>query len=102
MPNWIAQPGFARGLSLFIGLVYLVLPLIGARSVAEFLATILIMFGALLLPLACIWFGDELGEYLGALPGPAINRTSPAWMVKVGGWVLLLLPAIVGLFVLRS
>lgn len=84
----------ARTLSLIIAVVYLVLTAISARSQAKVLSGLLITCGALLLPLACIWFGDELGEYVGALPGPGINRKSPGWMVKIGGWVLLLLPLI--------
>ena len=67
---------------------------ISARSQAKVLSGLLITCSALLLPLACIWFSDELGEYVGALPGPDITRKSPAWMVKIGGWVLLLLPVI--------
>lgn len=64
--------------------------------------SILIVGGALLFPLACIWFADELGEYVGVLPGPPIDRRSPAWMVKLGGWILLLLPAILFFFTYRS
>lgn len=51
------------------------------------------------LPLACIWYGDEMGDYVGTLPGPSINRTTPGWMVKLAGWFLLLLPAAIPLIV---
>jgi hypothetical protein len=91
-----------RALSLIIAAVYLVVSGFSANSKAKVLADLLIVGGSLLLPLACIWFGDELGEYIGTFPGPAINRKSPAWMVKLGGWVLLLLPAIIFWFVSRS
>ena len=84
-----------RTLSLIIAAVYLVIVSIAAGSPARLLADLLIMGGALLLPLACIWFADEMGEYIGVLPGPAITTKSPGWMVKLGGWVLLLMPAIV-------
>ena len=84
----------ARTLSLIIAVAYLVLTAMSARSSAKVLSGLLITCGALLLPLACIWFSDELGEYVGALPGPGITRKSPGWMVKIGGWVLLLLPVI--------
>lgn len=83
-----------RTLSLIITAAYLGLTALGANSVAKLLSGILIVGGGLLLPLACIWYADEMGEYIGTLPGPAINRRSPAWMVKIVGWVLLLLPAI--------
>ena len=49
----------------------------------------------LLLPLLCIWFGDEMGNYIGSLPGPAINKPTPGCFVRIGGWVLLLFPVIV-------
>lgn len=88
-----------RTLSLIIAAFYLVITAISASSPSKLLSGLLITCGALLLPLACIWFSEELGEYVGALPGPNINRKSPAWMVKIGGWVLLLLPAIVFWFI---
>ncbi|HEX3249911.1 MAG TPA: hypothetical protein VHS05_10825 [Pyrinomonadaceae bacterium] len=91
-----------RALSLIIAAVYLVVSGLFAKSIAHLLADLLFVGGALLLPMACIWFAEELGEYIGTLPGPRINRRSPAWMVKIGGWVLLLLPAIIFLFVVRS
>jgi len=91
-----------RILSLLIAIAYLVIGCLQARSAAQLFATLLLLSGALLLPLACIWFGDELGEYVGVLPGPSINRKSPAWMVKLGGWVLLLLPVIIFFITYKS
>jgi hypothetical protein len=86
----------SRTLSLVIAGIYLLV--VGfskqPRSLASILGAVLLTAAALLLPLACIWFGDELGNYVGAVPGPAINRRSPGWMVKLGGWVLLLLPIV--------
>jgi len=96
MPNWISQILSARGLSLLIAAAYVLLGCLAAQpSVAKILASLLITSCALLLPLACIWYGDELGEYVGAVPGPAIMKKSPGWMVKLGGWFLLFLPVIV-------
>jgi uncharacterized membrane protein YoaT (DUF817 family) len=91
-----------RALSLIIATVYLVVGGLAAKSAAKLLADLLIMGTALLLPMACIWFSEELGEYIGNWSRPRINRKSPAWMVKIGGWVLLLMPAIILLFVLRN
>jgi hypothetical protein len=102
MPEWMQNVFSSRTLSLLVAIAYLLLACLSARSVAQVFASILIFTAALLLPLACIWFADELGEYVGVLPGPSINRKSPAWMVKVGGWILLLLPAIVFFFTYRS
>ena len=53
------------------------------------------------LPLVCIWYGDEVEEYVGIFPGPTEDRTTPGWILKLGGWVLLFLPAVITLFVLR-
>jgi len=94
MPDWFQSVVWSRTVSLLIAIVYLVVACLSARSAANVFLSILIVGGALLFPLACIWFADELGEYVGVLPGPSINRKSPAWMVKLAGWVLLLLPAI--------
>lgn len=48
------------------------------------------------LPLACIWFSDVLGDYTGyGLSRPAITRTSPGVFVYYLGWVVLLLPLFV-------
>ena len=87
-----------RTLSLIVAAAYLVITTLFAYSKGRLVVDLLIVCAGLLFPLACIWFGDELGEYLGALPGPGITRKSPGWMVRIGGWVLLLLPAIVFLW----
>ena len=91
----------SRTLSLVVAVIYLVVVAFfkQSRSLAGILADLLLAAAALLLPLACIWFGDELGNYVGTLPGPRINRRSPGWMVKLGGWVLLLLPPVIGVFI---
>ena len=91
-----------RTLSLIVAAVYLVITAIYASSQGKLLTDLLIIGAALLFPLACIWFPDELGEYMGALPGPGITRKSPGWMVRICGWVLLLLPAIVFWFIYRE
>ena len=104
MRDWLAFIVSSRGLSLVVAGVYLLIVLLAAtgKSVGDLLGALLITIGGLLFPLACIWFGDELGEYVGMLPGPAISTRSPGWMVKLGGWCLLLLPAIIALFLFKS
>ena len=52
-------------------------------------------------PLMCIWYGDEIEEYVGIFPGPTEDRRTPGWILKLGGWVLLFLPAIMTIFFLR-
>lgn len=46
----------------------------------------------LLLPLACIWFSEDLGEFTGNWGGYHIDEKSPGCMIAIIGWVLLLLP----------
>lgn len=45
-------------------------------------------------PLMCIWYGDELEEFVGISPGG-----TPDWILKFGGWFLLLLPAVIKIVV---
>ncbi|MBT3200539.1 MAG: hypothetical protein HN350_11540 [Phycisphaerales bacterium] len=51
----------------------------------------------LVIPLACIWFSEEMGSFTGTMHGRAITATSPGCMVAFCGWILLLLPLIMGL-----
>lgn len=94
----------SRRLSLLIVIIYLAIFLFAAlsRPSGQSTGSLIAVAGYLVLPLACIWYGDEMGDYVGTLPGPAINRTTPGWMVKLGGWVLLLLPAIIVLIGIAS
>jgi hypothetical protein len=46
----------------------------------------------MILPLAAIWFGDELGGYSS---GFHVNAPTPGIAVKLLGWVLLLLTPLV-------
>ncbi|HEX6648793.1 MAG TPA: hypothetical protein VF075_04625 [Pyrinomonadaceae bacterium] len=91
----------SRTLSLVIAVIYLLVVGFSTqpRSLTSILGDLLLTAAALLLPLACIWFGDEMGNYVRTVRGPAINKPSPGWMVKLGGWVLLLLPVVIGGFI---
>jgi len=90
----------SRSLSLLVVLAYAAFALFGGshRSATAAVGAVLLTLVYMLMPLACIWFGEEMGDYIGSLPGPAINRRTPGWMVKIGGWFLLLLPVIIFLF----
>ena len=103
MFDWLTNFGASRFFSLVIAAGYLsiVLFMPGHRSIPGRLGSVLVVAGYLLIPLLCIWFGDEMGNYSGALPGPAINKPTPGCLVRVGGWVLLLLPVII-LLILAS
>jgi hypothetical protein len=94
----------SRVLSLLIAVAYLIVGMVlgDHRSFAEMLLFTLMVAGYLLIPFLCIWFPEEMGNYTGSLPGPSINRPTPEVLVRVGGWFLLLLPAIIGLFVVGS
>lgn len=93
-----------RILSLIIAGVYIALPLVAAphKELKSALGMSLAFCAGLVFPLLCIWFGDEMGEYVGKLPGPAINKTSPGGLVRAGGWVLLLMPLAVWWFAFRA
>ena len=89
-----------RIVSLAIAIIYLVIDIWAFRpkSSTDLIATILLMLIGLAFPLAFIWFADEVGEYAGPLWRP-ITKTTPGNLVRLGGWMLLLLPVIIGLIV---
>src|SRR5215203_6971730 len=102
MFDWLKQFGVSRFFSLVIAAAYLsiVLFMPGHSSIPGRIGVVLAVAAYLLLPLLCIWFGGEMGNYIGALPGPAINKPTPGCLVAIGGWILLLLPVIV--FLIRA
>ena len=73
-----------RGLSLLIALLYLAAAY-SERGGAGMLK--LAMF--LLLPLACIWFPEALGQYGGTIRGQAMTSATPGFLVCAGGWLVL-------------
>lgn len=94
MFGWLNNLGASRVISLVIaaGYVSVVAFAPGDISIQRRIGTVLSVAGYLLIPLLCIWFGDEMGNYAGVLPGP--NKTTPGCFITVGGWVLLFLPLI--------
>jgi hypothetical protein len=74
MLTGITNFGTASFLSLVIAAAYFVLSLLvvvgSHRSFKEVLVVVSVAAGHLVMPLLCIWFGDEMGGYIGALPGP--------------------------------
>ncbi|HVM61151.1 MAG TPA: hypothetical protein VMV72_09825 [Verrucomicrobiae bacterium] len=79
-----------RTLSGFVAVVYLVVAYYGGSGKSCFEAGLF-----LILPLACIWFGDAMGGFIGQTGSGLITSSSPGIMVCVMGWLLLLLPAII-------
>jgi hypothetical protein len=51
-------------------------------------------FACVILPLACIWFGDAMGSYTGPSGSIWINVPTPGAIVRILGWILLLLPLV--------
>ena len=45
-----------------------------------------------LLPLACIWFAEQLADYRGWGNLHLVTDFSPAVLIRIGRWILLLLP----------
>jgi len=66
------------------------LALCAIAGLEAFLTNIL----AIALPLACIWFPEELGSmttsFLGPFSNVAITRSSPGFLVRLVGWIALL------------
>jgi hypothetical protein len=56
---------------------------------------------ALLLPLALIWFPDEMGGMTGCVRGGYIDKETPAGCVSVAGWFFLVGFPVIIFFLLR-
>lgn len=57
---------------------------------------------ALIFPLACIWFGDQLGQYTGAIRGHSPTVATPGWLVATGGWFVLIGAPLVAFWIHRG
>ena len=83
----------ARKVSLGIVIVYLIAAFIyGGWELLLIAAIVLIM------PVAMIWFGDEIGDYIGGfhrIGKPYITKRSPGSLVSLFGWALLLAPIVI-------
>jgi len=56
----------------------------------------------LIFPLACIWFGEQLGQYTGFIRGHYVSETTPGCLVIAGGWFILIGVPIVGYFLSKG
>jgi len=73
-----------RSLSLLVYLAYITAGFThGGGAVALKLAI------GLLLPVACIWFPEPLGDYTGIIRGQLMTASTPALLVCAGGWLVL-------------
>ena len=83
----------SRILSIVFALGYLTIALISGDPEIIFRVA---MF--LILPLACIWFGDEMGQYTGVAFGRgAITSETSGGFVVFGGWLLLVVPIVIAI-----
>ena len=79
--------------ALGIGLIYLVFACFDGPKAIGGMA----MF--LLPTLGLIWFAEEFGEMTGmSIRGGTINKTSPAFLVRLFGWLFLLAPVALGIW----
>lgn len=84
----------SRPLSAEIALFYMIIALISGDG-----ETIFRLGAWLIFPLACIWFSDSIGSYVGFLTPfrPPVTRRSPPELLAFVAWVLLLTPLVAGI-----
>ena len=81
----------ARLLSLFLVLTYVT----GTGVIAGMLSALKMLVG-MMVPLACVWFPEVMGDLTGHR-FTTTKRSAPSFVWFLG-WVVLLLPAIIGIF----
>lgn len=91
-PLWYWPP--RRVIPLLVGFGYLVAAFFLGNG--EIVAS---MVGFLILPLACIWFPEPIGDFTGSTGSGSIDKASPEDAVSVAGWTLLFLPIVVSILV---
>ncbi|MDB6109612.1 MAG: hypothetical protein JWR69_1362 [Pedosphaera sp.] len=80
-----------RRLSGSLGAIYVMGAFVEGGAKAGFMAALVVS-----LPLACIWFGEAMGGYIGPSKGGYISQATPGLFVCIAGWLLLLLPIVIG------
>ena len=100
--DWSLFGDWQRVASLVVAIGYLLVApiLFPTNSWSHLMADIIMRILSLAFPLACIWFADDLGEYYrDGILAPEITTSSPGKFVRLGGWMLLLLPLLIFLLV---
>ena len=82
-----------RALSGLLALSYIVVAIFTGGTEPAFKVGIFVI-----LPLGCIWFSDPMGGYVGPAWRGAISSPTPAIVVCLAGWLLLLLPLFIWIF----
>jgi hypothetical protein len=78
-----------RTLSGLFAVIFVAAAWVGGGAEVGFKAAIFVV-----LPLACIWFGEAMGGYIGPTPHGAITSPTPGLLICILGWVILILPVI--------
>jgi hypothetical protein len=100
--DWSLFGDWQRIASLLVAMAYLLASpiLFPTNSWSHLMADIIIRILSLAFPLACIWFADDLADYYrDGTQFPEITTPSPGRFVRLGGWILLLLPVLLLLLV---
>jgi hypothetical protein len=79
-----------RIISAIVALVFLVVAFVHAGAAGTFKLALF-----LIIPLACIWFSEELGGYVGPAWGGPVMSPTPGIIVCIVGWLLLFLPVLI-------
>ncbi len=88
----------SKWLSGGVAAAYLIAGVVTTGELRSIVSTL----GFLILPLACIWFSDGMGRVTGvsgAFARPRITRETPGLAVAIGGWLVLVTPAVLRLLV---
>ncbi len=80
-----------RILSGTVAAAYILTACFGSSAETGFKAALFVV-----LPLACIWFSEAMASYAGPTWRGSITNPSRGVVVCVAGWLLLLLPLIIG------
>jgi Zn-finger nucleic acid-binding protein len=103
----LAQYQKTRGDTGKIAAVLLSLSYLGAAYFFEGAETLFRVLLFLIMPLACIFWGDALGSMTGVrfrltLACPVVTKPTPGVFVAFIGWVLLILPLVVSVYYLLT
>ena len=78
-------------ISLVISIIYLAAAYSVGGTAIFFRVLVFLLF-----PVACIWFGDAMTSYKrSATGGRPITKELPGCLIRLVGWILLLLPGII-------
>jgi len=78
--------------SRILSLIFAVVILLFAVFMGTDIPRILRLIAFLILPMACIWFSDAMGNLTGIRLGlacPTITQSTPGIAVALGGWILM-------------